>query len=93
MFFKGSRYGNVPEHEIIDTNGRRIRYKKVRYIGPARPLRGHIISEGELLYHVAYTYYRDPERFWRVCDANIAMWPDDLAAQVGLKINIPAAEE
>ena len=36
MFFKGSRYANVGEHEITDGQGRVVRYKKVRFIPETR---------------------------------------------------------
>lgn len=93
MFVKGSRYENVPENEITDAARRAIRYKTTRFIPPTPAQVGHIISAGERLDHIAFFYYRDPERFWRICDANFALFPDDLAAEIGRKIAIPAAEE
>ena len=33
----------------------------------------------------------DPEQFWRICDANEAMWPDDLLI-IGKKLSIPSSE-
>ena len=92
MFFKGTRYAKVGEHELTDSNGRVLRYKKVRFIPETRPQRGHTVTEGERLDNIAYRYYRDPERFWRVCDANRALWPDDLVAEPGRTILIPASE-
>ena len=32
MFFRGSRYADVPEHELVDARGRTIRYKGIREI-------------------------------------------------------------
>ncbi len=80
MFFRGSRYENVGNHEITDSKGRVIRYKKIRFIPGTEARMLHGVNQGERLDHIAHTYYRDPERFWRVCDANLAMWPDDLVA-------------
>jgi hypothetical protein len=54
---------------------------------------GHILSQGERLDHIAYNYYQDPERFWRICDANRAMWPDELVAEAGEVVLIPPSEE
>ena len=93
MFFKGSRYEQVAAAEIDGPYGRRLRYKKTRFIGPATPQRLHVITQSERLDLLAHQYFRDSERFWRICDANFALWPDDLLAQPGRSIVIPNAEE
>ena len=49
MFFKGSRYANVAEHEIADVQGRLIRYKRVRLIPDTRGQLGHRVAAGERL--------------------------------------------
>lgn len=92
MFFKGSRYTNVPDQVLIDAHGRTIRYKATRFIPPTPAQVGHIITDGERLDHIAYYYYRDPERFWRICDCNELLDPDELNQAIGRKIGIPAAE-
>jgi nucleoid-associated protein YgaU len=92
MFVKGSRYERVPDAIHVDATGRQIRYKTVRFIGEATPVTGHRVVAGERLDHIANSSYRDPERYWRICDANRASWPDDLL-EVGAVIGIPAAEE
>jgi hypothetical protein len=92
MFFKGSRYADVGEDQIVDSQGRVVQYKKVRFIPETRAQVGHLVSQGERLDHIAHHYFRDPERFWRIGDANRALWPDDLVAEVGRKILIPASE-
>ena len=90
MFFQGSRYAKVDEHEIIDGKGRVIRYKEVRFIPPETGLQlSHIVSDGERLDHIAQRFYQNPELFWRVCDANLALWPDDLTSEAGRTILIP----
>ncbi len=89
MFFKGSRYESVENHEIKDASGRAILYKKIRFIPRQRTVAVHTVREGERLDHIAHNHYRDPERFWAICDANSAMWPDDLVARPGRRILIP----
>jgi hypothetical protein len=93
MFFKGSRYANVGTDEITAANGRVIPYKKVRFIPETKAQMGHIVGQGERLDHIAQRYYRDPERFWRICDANRTLWPEDLTANAGHTILIPSVEE
>jgi hypothetical protein len=93
MFTKNSRYAKVENAQMTDAKGRVITYKQTRFIAPTPARQGHIITEGERLDHIAYYYYKDASRFWRICDANAALWPDDLEADIGRKINIPAAQE
>lgn len=92
MFFKGSRYEKVGVDEFSDAKGRVIPYKKVRYIAETKGQLGHLVRREERLDHIAHRYFRDPERFWRICDANRAMWPDDLTGHAGRTILIPPSE-
>jgi hypothetical protein len=93
MFFKGSRYAHVDE-DILDLGDNRvIRYKKIRYIPDTEPRLGHRVAQWERLDHIAQRYFRNPERFWRICDANRAMYPGDLVAEPGRKIVIPSTED
>lgn len=92
MFFKGSRYANVQTLEIVTADGRVIKYKAVRFIPKTDPRQGHGVQRGERLDQIAYVYFRDPERFWRIADANTVMWPEDLTAAPGRIILIPASE-
>ncbi len=92
MLFKGSRYAKVDIHEISNEKGRVIRYMKVRFIPETRAREAHTVRQEERLDHIAHTYFRDPERFWRICDANCAMWPDDLVRVPGKMILIPPSE-
>ena len=92
MFAKGSRYADVEETTITDDAGRIIRYIKIRTIPETVARLGHVVSDGERLDQIAGHYYRDPERFWRLCDANEAMWPDDLVADPGRTIRLPPAQ-
>lgn len=93
MFFRGSRYEKVGELQLTDRKGRIIRYKNVRFIPETRARLGHIVNQSERLDHISQRFYSDPERFWRICDANLALWPDDLVAEAGKTILIPPSEE
>lgn len=92
MFFKGSRYASVTDLVFTDPDGREARYKKTRFIPETRAQAAHLVREGERLDHLANLYYRDPERFWRICDANLAMWPEDLVSVAGRAVLIPPPE-
>lgn len=92
MFFQGSRYQNVDTAQITDATGRVIPYKKVRFIPPTPAVVGHTVKQAERLDQISYGYYKDAQRFWRICDANLAMWPDDLVSKANATILIPPAE-
>lgn len=91
MFFKGSRYEKVPEATFSDGSGRVIRYKTTRFIRDTSALVGHRVTNDERLDHIAWQHYRDAERFWRICDANLAQWPDDLLEEAAI-LRIPPSE-
>lgn len=91
MFFKGSRYEKVATAEITDTNGRVIKYRRIRFIPETLATQQHTVVQGERLDLIAHQYYRDAQLFWRICDANKAMLTDNLVAEVGRRILIPPA--
>ena len=93
MLFKGSRYANVPIHAWKDPAGRTIRYLGVRLIPDMLARAGHNVGGAERLDHIAFRYFRDPERFWRICDANEALRPDDLVSEAGRVLRVPTSEE
>jgi hypothetical protein len=92
MFFKGSRYEKVETDSIVNENGVTVQFKEVRFI-PDTPARlGVVVQQGERIDNIADRVYDDPERFWRICDANRALWPADLVSEPGDKIVVPPAE-
>ena len=92
MFFKGSRYEKTPERVYRQPDGREVRYKTTRFIPDEPPATvGHRVMAHERLDHIAWQHYRDAERFWRICDANRALWPDDLLEPAAI-LRIPPAE-
>jgi nucleoid-associated protein YgaU len=91
VFFKGSRYETVETATYQTADGRLIRFKRVRFIPPTPASFGVVVSPGDRLDLIAERIYQDPELFWRIGDANRALWPDDLI-EVGSTIRIPAPE-
>jgi hypothetical protein len=92
MFFKGSRYEKVATRETKDASGRAVRYKATRFIPDTPAIVGHHVKHEERLDHIAWQHYRDAERFWRICDASRALWPDDLLEEAAV-LRIPPSEE
>jgi hypothetical protein len=49
----------------------------------------HVVTQGERLDNITARYLTDPEQFWRLCDANPVLWPNDLTARIGRRLRIP----
>jgi hypothetical protein len=92
MFFKGSRYATVGDLTYTTRDGREIKYKKARFTPKTTAQSGHLVHQGERLDHISQRYYRDPERFWRIADANQSMWPEQLTEKAGAVILVPPSE-
>ena len=92
MFFRGSRYEKVATTQTSDATSRVIPYIKVRFIPATPAVVGHSVLQGQRLDQISNNYYKDAQRFWRICDANFAMWPDDEAAVPNVTILIPPSE-
>jgi hypothetical protein len=92
MFFKGSRYEKVAEAEWTDASRRSVRHKKIRYIQDTSANFSYRVAQSDRLDLLAERFYRDPERFWRICDCNVALWPEELLEQPGRELLIPTSE-
>jgi hypothetical protein len=89
MFVRGSRYESVPEAVHVDAAGREIAYKRLRLLPAPRGVQAHLVLEGDRLDLLAFRYLGDPEQFWRLCDTNLTLRPDDLVAEPGMRVLIP----
>ena len=89
MFFRGSRYETVASAELVTADGRTIRYKRVRFIPQTPGVLPYRTKAEDRLDHIAYQTYGDAEQFWRICDANLALRPDELTAQPGTRLLLP----
>lgn len=89
MFAPGSRYAQVPTAVFTDRHGQAHAYVLPRPAPPPAPTRQrHVMADGERLDHLAARTFGDPEQFWRICDANTEMRPDDLEV-AGRRIIVP----
>lgn len=78
MIFKGSRYEKVSVYQVTEANGQTVNALLIRFIPPTPAGYQHTFTAGERLDLLAYTFYRNPEKFWLIADANTEMDPDDL---------------
>jgi hypothetical protein len=72
MFTKRSRYRNLPDVVTTDGQGRATKSRDLRRLPEASGDFLHVVEETDRLDHLAYTYYGQPTKWWRICDANPA---------------------
>ena len=92
MFPVTSRYYNIATLRLKTADGREIIYLSRRFLPPASKsilAAEHTVTQDERLDNITARYLGDPEQFWRLCDANNAMQPDELTAEVGRRLGIP----
>ena len=70
MFAKLSRYRKLPEVVTIDVKGRALPSKSLRPLPDVTGAFLHTVEEIDRLDHLAYKYYKQPRKWWRICDAN-----------------------
>jgi hypothetical protein len=95
MFPITSRYYNIERIERETPDGRKIVYLRRRFVPPADRfdlLEEHLVTQGERLDNITAEYLGDPEQFWRLCDANNAIRPDELTEEIGRRLRITLPE-
>jgi hypothetical protein len=86
-----SRYAAVEVAMYVSPSGQTWAYLRRRLVPqPERLalLAEHVVTEGDRLDRITATYLGDPEQFWRICDANRGMRPDELTAVIGRRLRI-----
>ena len=92
MFSGTSRYAKLEPVKIQLPDGRVISYIPRRFLpDPAGMtiVAEHVVTQGERLDNITARYLADPEQFWRICDANPVLRPDELTARIGRRLRIP----
>ena len=98
MFQPTSRYHDVETAKMTlrDSRGepRVVSYKRRRFVpsGAAiTTLAEHTVAQGDRLDNLAARYVGDPEQFWRICDDNQVLRPEELTEEIGrtIKIGLP----
>jgi hypothetical protein len=81
MFPRNSRYYKIEIAKLVTPDGREVAYLRRRFVPPPGTgplLAEHVVAQGERLDNITALYLGDPEQFWRLCDDNLAMRPDEL---------------
>jgi hypothetical protein len=94
LFPPSSRYHTVATATLVGPDGRAVVYLRGRFAPPPDSLAlvgEYAVAQGDRLDLLAARYLGDPELFWRLCDANAALRPDELTEEIGrvLRITLP----
>jgi hypothetical protein len=93
-FPASSRYYGL-ETAKIEIDGEIHIYVRRRIVPPPEAfavLGVHTVVAGERLDHIAARELGDPEIFWRLCDANRALRPEELTETLGRRLLITLPE-
>jgi hypothetical protein len=95
MFQPTSRYHDVETVKMTIRNSRGeprvVSYKMRRFVpsgATMTTLAEHTVDQGDRLDNLAARYVGDPEQFWRICDANNVLRPEELTEEVGRAVRI-----
>ena len=95
LFTPTSRYFGIDTLTYAAPQGTAVVYIQRRFLpSPDRfqLLQEHSVTEGERLDNIAAQFLGDPTLFWRLCDANSAMRPEELTETIGRKLRITLPE-
>lgn len=88
-----SRYHGIPTATYDGPDGRQVTFLKRRFVPnpDAFATQGYrVTAQGERLDQIAAATIGDPTAFWRLCDANGAIWAEELeAAGTELRLTLP----
>ena len=90
-----SRYYGIETVTLKTADGRTVIYLRRRFVPSPEDfalLQYHLVTQGERLDNLTARYLNDPEQFWRLCDANRALRPDELTERVGRQLRITLPE-
>jgi nucleoid-associated protein YgaU len=92
MFDPNSRYFLLETAEYTIADGRKIAYKRRRFLpqGETLPLSSEVtVTRDDRLDLITARLLGDAEQFWQICDANNAMKPEDLLLESVQVLRIP----
>jgi hypothetical protein len=94
-FSPTSRYYGIETTTLETPGGKIVIYLRRRFVpSPERfaLLQEHSVKQDERLDNITAQYLGDPEQFWRVCDGNGAMRPEELTETIGRRLRITLPE-
>ncbi|WP_431284190.1 hypothetical protein ACQW02_05100 [Humitalea sp. 24SJ18S-53] len=93
-FPPNSRYHGLPLRQFVRPDGTTVAHLPRRVIPPTAAFTAigeHLVVQGDRLDRIAAATIGDAEQFWRLCDANGALAPEELTATPGRRLRITLA--
>jgi hypothetical protein len=90
-----SRYYGVALTTTLSSSGETIAHLRRRFVPPPERfavVHEHLVVQGDRPDNLAAFYLGDPELYFRLCDANGVIAPDELTATIGTRIHITLPE-
>ena len=94
-FSPTSRYFNIEKTTLETSDGKTHAYLRRRFLPQPESfvtLQEHVVVQGDRIDNITARYLGDPLQFWRVCDANRALRPEELTEEIGRRIRITLPE-
>jgi hypothetical protein len=95
MFDHMSRYYGLEVKTLTRADGRAVPYAARRFLpqGESLPLLAEVaVAPGERIDLLANRTLGDPLAFWRICDANNAVSPQELTERAGRLLRVPTPQ-
>ena len=93
MFERGSRYEKSPVYTVLDAQGRPVNIVKVRQLPLLEGAFTRRVLQQDRVDLLAYEFYKRPDLFWHIADANEVVDPAELTEEIGKQIEIPTQPE
>jgi hypothetical protein len=91
---RSSRYYGI-EVARVEIDGRTHTFFRRRFVPDPKRFAAvgeHVVTQGQRLDQIAATALGDPELFWRLCDANRGVRPDELTEEIGRRLLVTLPE-
>jgi hypothetical protein len=90
LFAANSRYQGIGTNTLLTPAGQTVVYVQRRFVPQPSSfvvLQQYTVQQGDRLDNMASNLLGDPQLFWRMCDANGALRPEELEVP-GLVLNV-----
>jgi hypothetical protein len=91
MLNPSSRYYTLPTFTVGTTNGRSVTLIKLRLIPTVASVTTWDVTQADRPDLVAWHFYKDGPRFWRIADADKVLDPNDSYRVPGDTVQIPTS--
>lgn len=90
LFAANSRYQGIGTDTLTTASGQTVVYLQRRFVPQPNSfavLQTYNVAQGDRLDNMASKLLGDPQLYWRLCDANNALRPEEMETQ-GLVLNV-----